>query len=133
MDTFVKYQAAHAMRESANNPNGSNMAGMGVGLGTLSGITYDESSPLRVQHRLKEAVKHILYTWLRADYYERNYDPSEDETYISSTSIQSWVWWKPMVTSLNICVTTLLVLWAGLVVLDNFIKFDDESEPNQTN
>ena len=107
--------------------------GMGVGLGTLSGITYDESSPLRVQHRLKEAVKHILYTWLRADYYERNYDPSEDETYISSTSIQSWVWWKPMVTSLNICVTTLLVLWAGLVVLDNFIKFDDESEPNQTN
>ena len=33
MDTFVKYQAAHAMRESANNPNGSNMAGMGVGLG----------------------------------------------------------------------------------------------------
>lgn len=34
MDTFVKYQAANALRESANNPNGSNMAGMGVGLGS---------------------------------------------------------------------------------------------------
>ena len=32
MDTFVQYQAAHAMRESANNPNGSNMTGMGMGL-----------------------------------------------------------------------------------------------------
>ena len=32
MDTFVQYQAAHAMREGANNPNGNNMAGMGMGL-----------------------------------------------------------------------------------------------------
>lgn len=32
MDTFVKYQAAHAMRESANN-NGAGMGGIGVQLG----------------------------------------------------------------------------------------------------
>ncbi len=34
MDTYVKYQAANAMRESANNPNGNNMMGMGVGMGS---------------------------------------------------------------------------------------------------
>lgn len=34
MDTFVKYQAANAMREGANNPNGNNLAGMGIGLGS---------------------------------------------------------------------------------------------------
>ncbi|HBP43299.1 MAG TPA: hypothetical protein DD621_01235 [Clostridiales bacterium] len=34
MDTFVKYQAANALRESSNNPNGANLAGMGVGLGS---------------------------------------------------------------------------------------------------
>ena len=32
MDTFVKYQAAHAMRDAAKNPNGG-VAGTGVGLG----------------------------------------------------------------------------------------------------
>lgn len=39
MDNFVKYQAANAMRESANNPNGGNMAGMGVGLGSGMAMT----------------------------------------------------------------------------------------------
>lgn len=34
MDTFVKYQTAHAIREGANNPNGNNLAGMGIGLGS---------------------------------------------------------------------------------------------------
>ncbi len=34
MDTYVKYQAANAMREGASNPNGGGMAGMGVGLGS---------------------------------------------------------------------------------------------------
>ncbi len=34
MDSFVKYQAAHALRESANNQSGGNVAGMGVGLGS---------------------------------------------------------------------------------------------------
>lgn len=32
MGTYTQYQAANAMREAANNPNGNNMAGMGVGI-----------------------------------------------------------------------------------------------------
>lgn len=34
MGTYTQYQAANAMRDAANNPNGNNFAGMGVGLGT---------------------------------------------------------------------------------------------------
>ena len=104
--------------------------GMGCAVGTLSGIKYDETSSLRVQHRMKETIKHVLYQWLRADYYERNYTPSEDETYISSTSINSWVWWKPLITSIDIAVTSVLVLWAGFVVLDTFIKLKDDEPSN---
>ena len=103
---------------------------MGCALGTLAGTKYDETSTLRVQHRMKETLKHVLYQWLRADYYERNYTPSEDETYISSTSINSWVWWKPLVTSIDIAVTSVLVLWAGFVVLDTFIKLKDDEPSN---
>ena len=33
MGTYAQYQAATAIREAANNPNGGNMAGIGVGLG----------------------------------------------------------------------------------------------------
>ena len=33
MGTYAQYQAATAMRDAANNPNGGNMAGIGVGLG----------------------------------------------------------------------------------------------------
>lgn len=32
MATYTQYQAANAMRDAANNPNGNNMAGMGVGI-----------------------------------------------------------------------------------------------------
>jgi len=41
MDTYVKYQAANAMTEAAKNPNGNNMAGMGVGLG--AGVAMAET------------------------------------------------------------------------------------------
>ena len=33
MGTYAQYQSANAIREAANNPNGGNMAGIGVGFG----------------------------------------------------------------------------------------------------
>lgn len=38
MGTYTQYQAANAMRDAANNPNGGNIAGMGVGLGAGLGM-----------------------------------------------------------------------------------------------
>lgn len=38
MGTYTQYQAANAMRDAANNPNGNNMVGMGVGLGAGVGV-----------------------------------------------------------------------------------------------
>ena len=54
MDTFVKYQAAHALRESANNPNGNNMAGMGVGLGSGVAMGQVLSESLKPSAQKKE-------------------------------------------------------------------------------
>ncbi len=36
LNRYTQYQAAEAMREAANNPSGSNMAGMGVGMGAAA-------------------------------------------------------------------------------------------------
>ena len=38
MGTFVQYQAATALKDAANNPNGNNLAGLGVGLGAGAGL-----------------------------------------------------------------------------------------------
>ncbi|MBQ7351424.1 MAG: SPFH domain-containing protein [Clostridia bacterium] len=38
MGTYTQYQAASALRDAAKNPNGNNMAGLGVGLGAAGAI-----------------------------------------------------------------------------------------------
>ena len=38
LNKYTQYQAAEAMREAANNPNGGGMAGMGVGMGAGAAI-----------------------------------------------------------------------------------------------
>ncbi|MBP3582302.1 MAG: SPFH domain-containing protein [Clostridia bacterium] len=38
MGTYTQFQAAQAMREAAQNPNGSNLAGLGVGLGAGTAV-----------------------------------------------------------------------------------------------
>lgn len=54
MDTFVKYQAAHALRESANNPNGNNMAGIGVGLGSGAALGQILNESIKVTSAAKK-------------------------------------------------------------------------------
>lgn len=105
--------------------SGGNL-GMGVGLGTLSGggVTYTTSSPVRIQRRLQQAMKEVIYMWLRADYNEQQYllAPDTGDTYVMSTSINSWEWWKPMVYSLDVCVGVLAAMWAALVLISVFMK-----------
>ena len=93
--------------------------GMGVGLGTIEGVKYDSSSSPRVQHALRDAAHHVLYMWLHADYYERQYkaNPDADGTFISSTSINSWCWWKPLVTVINVTAISLLTMWGVFVII----------------
>ena len=95
--------------------------GMGVTLGSVSDLVYNNPDNMtsRLQHRMKEIAHQVLYMWLHADYNERQYlaNPDQDDTYISSTSINSWVWWKPFITSFDICVGTGMALWASLIII----------------
>lgn len=86
--------------------------GMNVALGVM-GQTYSQSSTApRMQNQMREAVHQVLYTWLRLDYNKRTYDATATEdSYISSTSINSWVWWQPFLISLDVCVGCLFVFW----------------------
>ena len=86
--------------------------GMGMELGR-TGITYSVSSTTgRMQNRMREAMHQILYTWLHADYNERVYlETAQDKSYISSTSINSWEWWKPFIISLDVVIGCVMLFW----------------------
>lgn len=56
MGTYTQYQAAQAMREAANNPNGGNLAGLGVGLGAGGAVGQMFAQNLSTQNPKKEEV-----------------------------------------------------------------------------
>ena len=65
MGTYTQYQAANAMRDAANNPNGNNFAGMGVGLGAgvaVGGMMGDalrsaKDTPKEAPKAVKKCIK----------------------------------------------------------------------------
>ena len=87
---------------------------MNVGLG-VTGMKYSVTDTTgRMQNRMRDAVHEILYTWLRADYNERTYEASGTSSggkYIASTSINSWIWWKPFLISLDVVVGCVMLFW----------------------
>ena len=96
-----------------------------LGLGNKlhpTGWTYDSRTSLRYQNRLREAAHEILYTWLHADYLEKQYleNPDESDVLISSTSMSSWEWWRPAVDSINVFVTMTLSIWGVFTIVDLF-------------
>lgn len=93
-------------------------AGGDLGMGVKLTRNYNESSSPRVQHMIREVAHHVLYMWLHADYNARVYEanPDQDDTIIKSTSINSWVWWKPFITTVDVCAGVLCLMWAALVV-----------------
>lgn len=101
--------------------------GMGV---SLSIGSYNENSSARLQQRMRESIKQVLYTWLRADYYEQMYllAPDVNDTVIKTVSINTWSWWQPFMTCLDIFIGVGCVLWATLVLLSVFMKDKRVSE-----
>jgi hypothetical protein len=104
---------------------------MGVNLSIGS---YNENSSVRLQHRMRDSVHQVLYMWLRADYNERQYlaNPDGEETFISSTSINSWSWWQPMLTSITVVVAVGCAMWAALVLVSVFMKPAKPEKTEQT-
>lgn len=88
------------------------------------GFTYSETgSPVRVQRAVQDAMKHILYTRLHAyelgEQYKANPDAAET---MMTSGINSWVWWKPLLYTIDIVFVSIMVLWAALVLEDTFMK-----------
>lgn len=145
--------------------------GMGVSLGDYANITYDLNSSSmtpRLQHRLRESAKQVLYTWLQTDAradeyntyvklvkdmdsgkvdkdeyiannaeqwaeYQEKYivSPLGDQQVATST-INTWVWWKALVSTINVCGGTGLALWGVLILIGTFMPGKKKVAKSQT-
>lgn len=74
--------------------------GMAIGLSSEYDIKYSQSaSSNRLQYQMREAVHHVLYSWLAPKVQESRYVPAENSTTITAFTIDSWRWW-PLVIAL---------------------------------
>ena len=112
--------------------SGGNL-GMGVSLSKGGFSDYKTVTPtVRFQNRLRESAHQTLYMWLRAKYYEREYlkNPDKNDNYVSSTSINSWCWWKPLVTCIDVLLISGAVFLLMMTYTGVFMK-DEKSSQEQ--
>ena len=57
MGTYTQYQAATALRDAASNPNGNNLAGLGVGLGVAGTMGQVFGNALNTENKPKTKTK----------------------------------------------------------------------------
>ena len=57
MGTYTQYQTAQAIKDAANNPNGGNLAGLGVGLGAGGAVGQLFAQSLSTENPKKEEVE----------------------------------------------------------------------------
>lgn len=95
--------------------------GMGCSL-TYGG--YDSSASPRLQQRMRESVKQVLYMCLRADYNERTYlvAPDQNDKIVTTNTINTWSWWQPLIAFLDALVGTGCALWLALILISVFMK-----------
>ncbi len=104
--------------------------GMNIELGAM-GINYSTTATTnRMQHRMRDSVHEILYQWLHADYNARQYaaNPDADDKYSASSSINSWVWWRPLIYTIDVVMGCVFAFWL-FCVAGNYIaglKADDK-------
>lgn len=60
MGTYTQYQAATALRDAANNPNGNNLAGLGVGLGVAGTMGQVFGNAIHTENKPKTKTKQCI-------------------------------------------------------------------------
>lgn len=90
--------------------------GMGLDLNPSGnfGFNYSETSTPRLQHQMKKAIHHTVYTWLRAMYINKNYNANVDSEYQvkQGVKIDGFNWWKPTMYALDVLVGFGIAIWA---------------------
>ena len=103
--------------------------GMNTSLNGYSGarFTYSASATPRVQHQMKEVMHHVLYSWLRCQYLNKQYNENPDSKVkvIQTASIESYKWYKTLLVDVNILLgggALIFLLFAFIPVKEKKVK-----------
>lgn len=102
----------------------------------FKGMTYsylwNQTGSIRMQYRLQQAVKEVTFSWLNSMYTNKVYNEtaSEDEKWESSTAMESFVWWKPVLVDVNILIFAGAAWWMFLVWTDGKKKIKKAKTTN---
>ena len=100
--------------------------GMNVELNGYSGarFTYSESSTNRLQRQMKEAMHHVLYSWLRCQYLNKQYNDNPESTtkVIQKASIASFNWWKMLLVDVDILLGGAALIFVVMTFLPRVKK-----------
>ncbi len=113
VDTDWTSQTGFVYGEIAEQLRAGGDLGMGFGLNaTDKTLRYDETSTPRLQHRIRDAVHHTLYSWLSAKYQGKQYVEEGGETSVFGFTIDSWKWWRVVLPILDLFVVCACAIWA---------------------
>jgi hypothetical protein len=93
---------------------------------------WNETGSIRMQYRLQQAVKEVTFSWLNSMYTNKVYNEtaSDDEKWSSTTSMESFNWFSPLLIDLNILVFTGAAWWMYLVWFDRKQKVTNDDTKN---
>ena len=114
---ITDYTDNNGMSIDAQMRMGGNL-GMGVSLNTNGVSTNYDNAPARVQNRMREAMKEVIYTWLRQQYVEQQYmlDPDEFGAGYAS-SYASWNWWQPFIVCVDVVDAIAMCVWIFFIFI----------------
>ena len=102
------------------------LGGSGWNTGTGSAPKQNSSTP-RLQHRMRECAKQVIYAHIRALYNNKLYNENpENAAIVSGSSKPTWIWYKPVLWSAEALVLTGLVLGIILPLLPTNEEFRKE-------
>lgn len=100
----------HQLRAGGDLGMNNNLNGAGTN------FQYNANGPVRLQNQMKEAMHHVLYTWLRSQYLNKQYNenPDTDVKIVQTASIESWKWWRTLLIDLDVAIGGALLLWVAI-------------------
>lgn len=103
--------------------------GMNTSLNGYSGakFSYNANATPRVQHQMKEVMHHVLYSWLRCQYLNKQYNENPDSKtkVVQTGSIESYKWYKTVLVDVNILLgggALIFLLLAFIPVKEKKVK-----------
>ncbi len=111
MDEALRAGGDLGMSTELNSPQSTNYG---------SPLNYSATSSNRLQYQMREAVHHVTYMYLHAQYQNKTYNENSapEDAIISSSAIESWAWWRVVIVDLDIMIGLGAAIWIYFLFRD---------------